>query len=120
MDERTRTALEASIAHWRENAAAAHPDDADLSCAACALCRMFRDRVCRGCPVATRAGAMGCAKTPYEDAKAAWNRWMFALPGEDEAERAAFRDAATREVEFLESLHDDAAWVVGPFENGNR
>ena len=109
MDERTCTALEASIAHWRRNAAAERYSTVSAGCADCALCRMFRDRVCRGCPVATRAGAMGCAKTPYEDAKAAWNRWMFALPGEDEAEAAAFRAAATREAEFLESLRDPTA-----------
>ena len=109
MDERTRTALEASIAHWRENAAAAHPDDADLSCAACALCGLFRKQQCEGCPVARRAGTAWCGKTPFAPAIEALHAWYFTLPGEDEAEAAAFRAAATREAEFLESLRDPTA-----------
>ena len=120
MDERTRTALEASIAHWRANAAAEHYSAVSAGCAdcalcqafrkrQCALCQAFRKRQCEGCPVAARAGTAWCGKTPFAPAIEALHAWYFTLPGEDEAEAAAFRAAATREAEFLESLRDPTA-----------
>ena len=109
MDERTRTALEASIAHWRRNAAAEHYSTVSAGCADCALCGLFRKQQCEDCPVAARTGAAVCDKTPFAPAIKALRAWCFSLPGEDEAKAAAFRAAATREAEFLESLRDPTA-----------
>ena len=121
MDERTRTALEASIAHWRANAAAKHYSAVSAGCADCALCGLFRKQQCESCPVAARAGTAWCGKTPFAPAIKALHAWYFTLPGEDEAEAGAFRAAATREAEFLESLRDPtAAWVVSQFEETRR
>lgn len=101
MDERTRAALEASIAHWKTNAAATHPGDVQTDCDACALCDLFRRPPRENCPVAARAGKTMCLGTPYGDARAKLMHWSSA--GE------AFRAAALREVAFLESLRDPPA-----------
>lgn len=64
----TKEALEASIRHWEENVAAETPYDASTSGRECALCGLYYDRDCKGCPVFERTGYECCELTPYENA----------------------------------------------------
>lgn len=105
MNETTRAALEASIAHWKENAAATDRDEVRTGVGSCALCRIHWTDNCDGCPVAVRTDQSLCRGTPWEAAKAAWDRWMFA-DSDDAAPGEAFRAAAREEVAFLESLRE--------------
>ncbi len=78
MDDRTLTALKASIEHWRENESALGIEDASVSAGNCALCRMFQtDRIktCKGCPVAEATGDIFCELSPYEEAREAYKCW---------------------------------------------
>jgi hypothetical protein len=104
MNETTRQALEASIAHWRTAAEVKAPGEAPFGCANCALCRLFRPVDCDGCPVAARSGRLTCAGTPYGEAIIEHHRWIF--DPEDALAEAAYRAAARREIEFLESLRE--------------
>jgi len=104
MNEATREALEASIAHWQAAAEIDDPRKAQFGCQNCALCKLFRSKTCDGCPVATRTGIISCKGTPYANAIVWRNRWIFDL--EDRGAEAAYRAAARREVEFLESLRE--------------
>ena len=114
MDERTETALRASIKHWEENVAAATPNEASTQPEDCALCRMFaigaRDR-CGGCPVAD-AGYPGCDGSPWGRAWEGLEIWRAAVDmeaqGRGNAKTAAapknWRKAAQAELDFLRSL----------------
>jgi hypothetical protein len=106
MDDRTRAALEASIEHWEENAAAQRYWDTDLSSEGCALCVLFRGEwdspdECSGCPIAEATGQITCKGTPYDAASDAKDAWF---DGADKEQRDAFRTAARAEVDFLKSL----------------
>lgn len=100
MDRRTLTALNASIKHWEENVAAEKPEDATFSPNDCALCRIFFEEIfCGNCPVAVRTGQGCCGGTPYYDAVDAHEDWQDCV-----GSRAAYREAARRELAFLKSL----------------
>ena len=89
-------ALEKSIEKWRKKATVADVEDARLGVNDCPLCTLFYNRGCRGCPVWARTGRHGCSETPYDAAVMFFSR--------DDLEQ--FRDAAQKEVAFLESLRD--------------
>ncbi len=79
MDDRTLTALKASIEHWQENESALRVGDASISAGDCALCRMFRTDCmdqCKGCPVAEATGDILCKFSPYEEASEAYHDWF--------------------------------------------
>ena len=108
MDSETAEALEASIEHWKRNAAAETPDAAAFGVDHCALCKKFVvDRItdrCVGCPVQARTDRPGCDGSPYDDAIDAhddWEKSPFDILAHDD-----FRTAALDEVAFLESLRD--------------
>lgn len=86
------TALTASIEHWKKNLA--DPENARTGVTECALCALFFDNRCSGCPVARRTGVTACRGTPYAAAAEA---------GEIE-DWPAFDIAAKAEIEFLERL----------------
>ena len=96
-------ALEASIKHWEENAAASDLEDVTLGTNYCALCQMFHKLCCRGCPVQERTKMSYCIGTPYEDAE------EFASP----QTFAKFLDAARAELEFLKSLREENGGETG-------
>ena len=98
MDKETEAALRASIKHWEENVAAERAEDVSTDAADCALCREFPG--CSGCPVAAAVGVDGCQKTPYDLASIALDDWHAEQPGAG----AAFKQAATEELDFLKSL----------------
>lgn len=89
-------ALEASIAHWKQNMEA--PEKASISSTACSLCRLFANS-CLGCPVMVRTGHAYCSRTPY---RAAWDAWRDWRDNPTHENRAAFIAAAT-------AMHD---WLV--------
>lgn len=109
MDDDTRKALEASIAHWVENIEARTFDEAKIFANHCALCKMFaHDReedgetVCDGCPVYEATGQHSCDNRHWHTAKHAWKRWS--VEAESTERRNAFRTAAQAMHDFLVSL----------------
>lgn len=106
MDAKTAEALEASIAKWERNAEAETPDDVRVDASACALCCIFYESGCVGCPVRNRSGYSLCARTPWQAAAGSHLRWEL---HEDDGHRDAFRAAARDEVAFLESLREPVA-----------
>jgi hypothetical protein len=117
MDERTLTALQASIKHWEENVAAEVVGDVKLGPSDCALCRLFWNKLhapimpendgdaicvrCDGCPVLAATGQHGCNGSPYGDAEDAFMEWDDV---EQEDSLARFHEAAQAELDFLKSL----------------
>jgi len=104
MDAKTLKALKASIEKWERNAVAETPDGYLIGPESCALCRLFHDSGCHGCPVRGRTGRVGCLGTPYFAAsKAQWG-WRLGGSTPDEA-----HTAAREEVAFLKSLLPEGA-----------
>ena len=97
--EQTAAALEDSIQQWDENARAEKPEDAVIDFDDCALCDLFWDDDCDGCPVKNRTGDVMCHGSPYDEASAAFIRWAL---NEETAE--AFHAAAAKMRDFLISL----------------
>ena len=104
MDNRTRTALEQSIAKWEANAKAENLTYVSLGADSCPLCVIFNTGLeCGGCPVFERTESPHCNETPYVAAFTAYTSWAW---GENNGQR--FRAAARHEVEFLKSLLPEA------------
>jgi hypothetical protein len=101
MDDRTLTALQASIKHWEDNVAAEAVDDASTRPGSCALCREFYydGNACFGCPVADKVRSRHCTNTPYIGASAAWHDWRRGV-----GSRRQWREFAQAELDFLRSL----------------
>jgi hypothetical protein len=110
MKREVAEALEGSIKHWDENAAAQEPGDASVYAKDCHLCaifntqRMWRSNVeCRGCPVMKRTGDAFCVGSPWSEASLAWTEWRH-NGGIKNGER--FRENAVKERDFLISLRE--------------
>ena len=80
MSDETLAALKASIKHWDDNVMAKTPGGASVGANACALCGLYIERRCFGCPVAgsghddaTAEGPMG---TPARGTGEGEERWM--------------------------------------------
>ena len=98
-------ALEASIAHWEENARARVPSDASLGVTNCALCKLYHDNFCQGCPVYEETGKDRCSGTPFQRAYRLLCVWRSEDRLDAVGRRAEeFRAAAQEEVDFLKSL----------------
>lgn len=106
MDDRTLSALKASIAHWEEVAEATHPANMYIGPSACALCTAFPS--CVGCPVFAVTWEKRCKKTPYYEVVEARERWhtMGFIVARQKL-REDFRAAAQKELDFLRSLLPD-------------
>lgn len=81
----TRDAIEASLTHWEEiEAIIANADDKSkilsgllvyrklIGEKTCALCQMFPDDVCRGCPLAEEGLGCNWSNSPYRRVQMAW------------------------------------------------
>jgi hypothetical protein len=103
MPAKTLEALKASIEKWERNAVAKFLRETTIAAWDCPLCQLFvlksDSHGCEGCPVAEKAGRDLCNGSPWEQAYDARLQWM-----EDEANGAAFHEAARAEVAFLKSL----------------
>lgn len=99
MDKETKTALLESIAHWErmrdDPCCHERPGIAD-----CALCGLFSNLRCRGCPVAEKTENIRCRETPHSEADLAWRLAQY--PTEETL--SAWRAAAQAEIDFLKSL----------------
>lgn len=102
MDKRTAEALEASIKHWQENVVAETPGNASIDTDDCALCKVFFEGDCRGCPIQAATGDEYCWGTPYEEARELFNEWEGRPHGV--RTRGLWRVAAQKELDFLISL----------------
>lgn len=110
-EDTTTAALLASIAHWREVCLADSPYDVNIGVLHCALCSMFYDKGCYGCPVSSRTGDDYCGGSPYSRAHSALSCWLLAVFNHPdntcltaESARATWRKFALEEIAFLESL----------------
>lgn len=115
MDDRTKKALEASIAKWEANTTAKTSYQFRTGTKDCALCGEFQDNSllapCSHCPVFRKTGANFCYGTPYMKASSAWQLWVIGLSEQTSKElinqlRADAQAAAREEVEFLKSLRE--------------
>ena len=102
MDDKTLTALTQSIEKWERNAVAETPGEFTTGNDACALCGLFWDRECNGCPVRAKTGHSICLASPYVAAAAAKINWRH--EPSDTSRREAAHAAARAEVDFLRSL----------------
>lgn len=108
MDEKTLTALRASIEKWRSYAGEKPQEEISLTISSCPLCVLFRLKrpYCCGCPVFEKTEKVGCEGTPFVAAEDAFDEWTFARLEEREMQsyEETFRAAAKAEANFLESL----------------
>ena len=102
MEADTLTALKQSIEKWERNAVAETPEGFSTGPTGCALCGLFWDDHCTGCPVSTETGQTKCYGTPYRASVEARDEWIR------DPYRNALRDAthaaARDEAAFLRSL----------------
>lgn len=59
-------ALKASIQHWEAYANGNGATEGYPDAGSCALCGLFMQDNCKGCPVVQTTGAIYCFKTPYK------------------------------------------------------
>ena len=96
MDEKTREALEGSIAKWQ---AIVHGTGGDYGVSNCPLCALFYHQECEGCPVADATGIICCGGSPY-DLFAGHDIWYLGIKADTEE----LQQAAQKELDFLISL----------------
>lgn len=97
MNKETLKALRGSIKKWKDIVAGTGTDEGTNNCP---LCELFFSDTCAGCPVAKKAHAAGCGKTPYTR----WARLLgFAQVGKT-AKTPEQISAAKAELKFLQSL----------------
>ncbi len=103
-------ALEASILHWQENLEAELPGAVRIGVENCALCSIYYDEDCEGCPVSERTKSKMCRSTPYGAAFNALTGWEYTNPSSCgntwRAARDEFHRRAQAEVDFLISLRE--------------
>lgn len=90
--ERDIKALTESIAHWRRMKAGGTDDSPCVE--ACALCVLYFDNGCKGCPIAQDSKMVTCFGTPYTEANLAFAR----------DEIASWKDLAQKEIDYLVDL----------------
>ena len=96
MNKTTLTALNGSIEHWKRLATGKRQPHEDLGADHCALCVLYMNNGCQGCPVARATGERYCRGTPYPRADA--------LGDEFTLDSRQFKAAAKKELAFLKSL----------------
>lgn len=104
MSERAATALEKSIKHWEENAAAGEDQfySIHITSESCSLCDEFADSDdCDGCPVSEKTGYGNCEFSPWP--KAYWAHRAYLC---ERGSWKKWREAAKAELEFLKSLRE--------------
>lgn len=102
MSDPVLEAIDGSIVKWEKIVSG---EVSDCGTKNCPLCRMFYIQVCVGCPVASRAGASLCRKTPYAD----WDYHNSVvlkrnLPYRVEKDDLKGRVLAAKELRFLKSV----------------
>lgn len=93
----TERALRESIRHWRANTFGAFEGRGPFDCA---LCRLYLQEMCKGCPVFAFTGNPGCVGTPYSRS-ASPKRVVHA---DSTFGMSDLRSASQEELDFLEML----------------
>lgn len=108
MDDYTRLALEADIAHWDGLAHATRPDKYDISRDSMALCREFYHQECAGCPMAEKFKPR-CIGTQYHYCENSLELWWERnhKRGDESTVRATAQRRARFFAEELRSVHED-------------
>jgi len=95
--ERGEDPLELSIQKWEDIVNGVGEDEGRYNCA---LCYVYYDKDCKGCPVKERTGHDSCDGTPYR----AWGRCRR----EHLMEKGnPCREIALQELDFLKSLRKE-------------
>ena len=107
MNEKTKEALELSIAKWVAIVKGVGKDHGSNNCA---LCDLYIKNNCFGCPVEIRTGTMFCSKTPYDDwikhhTKVHDNNFFYAWHAEIICDTCLY--FAEQELVFLKSLREE-------------
>lgn len=109
----SKKALEESIEHWNRLANA--PDalaaiEEGISGENCALCTVYAEDRCSGCPVANHTGFIECRNSPYFDARRIFNDMRFIVKekrGPAHGEHVdAFTECAGKELKFLIEVYN--------------
>lgn len=72
----------------------------------CAFCKLYFYFACKGCPIATKTGRMGCEGTPYTDASVLYERISNGStePNLDEHDLIKFHKSVRQMLKFLKNL----------------
>jgi len=102
MDKETLEALERSIKKWEAIVAGKGEDRGGENCA---LCELFAEYECVGCPVHTEIGETNCQGTPFHE----WvnhheERHPESFSEALKVECSECKELAQKELEFLKSL----------------
>jgi len=99
MDKKTLKALKKSIRKWEKIVAG---EGEDRGCDNCALCKLFAEYECAGCPVYVETGETSCQGTPFHE----WARHHEEkhLTGVLKIKCPECKELAQKELEFLKSL----------------
>ena len=95
----TLEALDKSLEKWRK---LSRGEGEDMGIKNCALCRLFWDESCFGCPVYEYSGFPECEGTPYMDGWFHRYNDTFPLTVRNEGDRSAAR----KEYRFLLKVRD--------------
>ena len=90
-------ALKQSIAHWKRLATGKSRRGESIYDSDCALCKLFMDDDCRGCPVRQATRLSDCRRTPWIEVR---DTLIWLKSKQD----PAFKAAAKKQLEFLQSL----------------
>lgn len=105
----TIKAWKASVAHWERLASGNRIDDEGILSGDCALCDLFLEKNCKGCPVAAATGKSGCDGSPWISIEEEFDRADEFGNGYDGYESPGFLKAAKKELAFLKSLRTEKA-----------
>ena len=100
----TAQALKQSIAHWQRMLKLSVEDirnnKEEPLAPNCALCSLYIDGDCEGCPVKNKTGYVLCRKTPYKEAADLY----YAIYKCTSRALKTFHKAVQKEIDFLGSL----------------
>lgn len=107
MRPEVRHALVRSIKHWAKNEQVLQSWEPDIGPDDCALCDLFYDWDCRGCPIRIATGLEYCEGSPYRKTHFAIADWRDANPDDFLSQwraREKFKNRARDMRQFLEGL----------------
>lgn len=103
-------ALYDSILHWKnDNVGLSNSELANISPDSCALCSIYFDKACKGCPVKEKTSNPVCISSPYAKVSLLLVLWY---ESEADTKPEGFEAAVQNEIEFLESLYEEAVGSV--------
>lgn len=109
LNKKTIAAIYASIKHWEDVYAQDDPALVRIGHDECALCTLFWDDICEGCPIKDVTGKYSCEGTPYNAAYSAKEAWLAKhMVGNASHERTRWKIQARKEINFLKSLLEEA------------